>query len=163
MSPNKYVPHVIILPEDDANYQLANGFRLHEAIAQGCIQVLPVAGGWPRVKSLLNDEHLAGLRNYHLRHLVLLVDFDGDKQRYGQIIQDFPSDLMPRLFVIGIWTEPEDLQRQQLGNNEAVGRQLARECRENRRELWNHELLAHNAAELDRMNGILRPILFPAN
>jgi hypothetical protein len=30
MSVNKYHPHVLVLPEDDANRQLANGFLLDQ-------------------------------------------------------------------------------------------------------------------------------------
>jgi len=26
MSPNQYQPHILVLPEDDANRQIANGF-----------------------------------------------------------------------------------------------------------------------------------------
>ena len=77
MSVNRYRPHIMILPEDDANRQLANGFVSHAFIAPRSVQVLPS------------------------------------------------------------------------------------ECYENRRELWKHELLQHNAGELERMTLALRPILFP--
>jgi hypothetical protein len=32
MSANKYKPHVVVLPEDDANRQLANGFLTHPVV-----------------------------------------------------------------------------------------------------------------------------------
>lgn len=32
---NKHKPHVIVLPEDDANRQIANGFLLDPSIKQG--------------------------------------------------------------------------------------------------------------------------------
>jgi hypothetical protein len=31
MSVNKYLPHVLVLPEDDANRQMANGFFLDQS------------------------------------------------------------------------------------------------------------------------------------
>lgn len=46
MSVNRHLPHVLVLPEDDANRQIANGFLLHHAIGNRKIQVLEEAGGW---------------------------------------------------------------------------------------------------------------------
>ncbi len=50
MSPNKYAPHVLVLPEDDANNDIANGFLRHDALDLRAIQVLPCAGGWGKVR-----------------------------------------------------------------------------------------------------------------
>ena len=49
MSVNKYMPHVLVLPEDDANRQLANGFQLDESLATRKMQILEEAGGWQEV------------------------------------------------------------------------------------------------------------------
>ena len=47
---NKDHLHVIVLPEDHANLQLANGFHKEVAYTrERQMQVLPVAGGWMRV------------------------------------------------------------------------------------------------------------------
>ena len=46
MSVNRYKPHLLILPEDGANRQIANGFILHPSIAARHVQVLGEAGGW---------------------------------------------------------------------------------------------------------------------
>jgi hypothetical protein len=43
MSVNKYLPHVLVLPEDDANRQLATGFEI-EVKHTRRIQVLVEAG-----------------------------------------------------------------------------------------------------------------------
>ena len=40
MSVNKYLPHVLVLPEDDANRQLANGFLLDPNLLDRRIQLL---------------------------------------------------------------------------------------------------------------------------
>ena len=45
MSVNRHQPHVLVLPEDDANRQLANGFRLDQYLLNWKIQVLR-GGGW---------------------------------------------------------------------------------------------------------------------
>ena len=52
MSVNRYLPHVLALPEDDANRQLANGFLLDQYVSTHKIQVLPEVGGWTQVLEL---------------------------------------------------------------------------------------------------------------
>jgi hypothetical protein len=42
---NKYQPHVIVLPEDDANRQIGNGFLQVPSLQARRIQILPEAGG----------------------------------------------------------------------------------------------------------------------
>ena len=39
---NRYKPHVLVVPEDDANRQLANGFLQNPALNLRAIQVLPL-------------------------------------------------------------------------------------------------------------------------
>ncbi len=59
MSVDKYQPHVYVLPEDDANRQLANGFLLRvDPTRQRQMQVLPVAGGWQNVLNLFISDHV---------------------------------------------------------------------------------------------------------
>lgn len=48
MSVNVYQQHVLVLPEDDANRQIVNGFLLEPSLNERVIQVLPIAGGWAR-------------------------------------------------------------------------------------------------------------------
>jgi hypothetical protein len=60
MAVNKYQPHVMVLPEDDANSRLAIGFQLQLDSAQlRQLDLLPVAGGWMEVldlfESVLNE------------------------------------------------------------------------------------------------------------
>jgi hypothetical protein len=43
---------------------------------------------------------------------------------------------------------------------ERIGKTLAKECSDGTRTIWEHELLAHNRAELARMLPYVRPILF---
>ena len=49
MSGNKYRPHICVLPEDDANRQIANGFLTNFNVAMKSINILPIANGWRRV------------------------------------------------------------------------------------------------------------------
>jgi len=160
MSINKYRPHVLVLPEDDADRQLANGFALHFGVDTRSIQVLPIAGGWEKVVERFYTEHSTKMQHNMLVHAVLLLDFDGRSERFQQVHTAIPGDLRDRVFVIGLWTEPEDLFAEGLPTKEELGEALASECFQNRRELWNHRLLMHNSQELIRMNDVLRPILF---
>ena len=71
----KYGPHIWILPEDDADNDIVNGFLTYTAISQ-CIKVLPVAGGWSKVRKYFMENHINAMRRYAHRYMVLLVDFD---------------------------------------------------------------------------------------
>jgi hypothetical protein len=65
-----------------------------------------------------------------------------------------------------VWVLPEDDANPErlktaLGMTyEQIGKTLARECNDGTRTHWEHELLAHNRAELERMGPLVRPILF---
>jgi len=62
MSVNHYLPHVLVLPEDDANRQIANGFQLDISSRQ--IQVLPEAGGWIRVLECFTEDHIGAMDRF---------------------------------------------------------------------------------------------------
>ena len=62
MSVNKHLPHILVLPEDDANRQLANGFLLQvDPTRMRQMQVLPVAGGWTAVLDQFLSDEVAAL------------------------------------------------------------------------------------------------------
>jgi len=48
MRVNKFVEHILVLPEDDANRQIVNGFILNLSVNATAIQVLPIANGWKK-------------------------------------------------------------------------------------------------------------------
>ncbi len=160
MSVNRYKPHVFVLPEDRANSQLANGFLLDPTVSTQ-IQVLEEAGGWmPVLERFITDE-VAGMERYHYRFMVLLIDFDGEEERLNNAKARIPQHLTERVFILGTLTEPEDLKSAGLGSYETIGSALAQDCREGTDKTWSHELLRHNASELDRLHEQVRPILFP--
>ena len=155
---NRYKPHVLVLPEDDANSQLANGFLLHPNLSAQ-VQVLPVAGGWLKVLDCFESDHVDAMAKFPNRTMVLLIDFDGQRGRLDRAKAVIPGNLKDRVFVLGVWTEPEAL-RASLGSYEKIGRAIAEDCREETAATWNHELLRHNASEIERMRQKVRPILF---
>jgi hypothetical protein len=161
MAANKYQPHVIVLPEDDANRQILNGFQLElprENFRQ--FQVEPTAGGWNAVMDSFESSHISSMREYPDRRMVLVIDFDDDfESRLINARGRIPVDLQDRVFVLGARNEPEDL-RAGAGSFEEIGRQLALDCKENTEILWGGELLKHNANELARLSALFREIFF---
>lgn len=159
MSVNRYQPHVLVLPEDDANRQLANGFILDQSLSTRKIQVLEPAGGWNEVLDRFKSDHVNAMDRYDKRFTVLLIDFDGQAGRLNNAQAIIPDRLKDRVFILGTWSEPEAL-RQDLGSYEAIGLAMAKDCREETDTIWGHKLLLHNASELNRLRECVRPILF---
>ncbi len=160
MSVNKYQAHVLVLPEDDADRQLANGFVLDlDPSVLTRIQVLPEVGGWIEVLNRFNADHVADMGKYIERYMVLLFDFDGHKDRVIDAKDRIPENLKDRVFILGALSEPEDLRS--LGTYETIGRRIAKDCREDSDAIWTHDLLLHNAGEISRLRERVRPILFP--
>ena len=91
--------------------------------------------------------------------MVLLIDFDARGDRLNQVKNVIPDHLADRVFVLGVWTKPEDLRRV-LGSYETIGQAMARDCREDTQATWGHGLLQHNAGEIGRLRERVRPILF---
>jgi hypothetical protein len=159
MSVNNYRPHVLVLPEDRANADIANGFLLNPSLDERSIQVLPYARGWLTV-----IEKFKGIaptmRQYLDRRVVLLIDFDGDADRLDYVMGEIPDDLRNRVFVLGVFSEPEKLKSSLGQNFEGIGETLAMNCSDNIDELWLHELLKHNQSEVARLTSSVKPFLF---
>ena len=160
MSVNKYRPHVYVLPEDDADRQLANGFRLGDLSNFGQMQVLNEAGGWQEVMKCFNDDHVHEMERYANRFMVLLIDFDEQPNRLNTVQAQIPEGLKERVFVLGVWSQPEKLKPDYGPDYEKIGSALAKDCRDNTDVTWAHNLLSHNAGELERLRLHVRPILF---
>ncbi len=160
MSVNKYLPHILVLPEDKADSEIANGFLLHPHLNDRSIQVLPYVGGWEVVVERFTKNFIPTMRQYPHRRMVLLIDFDTKDDRFEYVSQQIPSDLKDRVFVLGILDEPEALKKS-LGNSfESIGETLAANCADNTHGLWDHDLLRHNRPELERMISSVKPFLF---
>ncbi|HZF41291.1 MAG TPA: hypothetical protein VE715_20880 [Blastocatellia bacterium] len=161
MGVNRYLPYVFVLPEDEKNRQLANGFWLElDMVRQRQMQVLQVAGGWPNVVELFKVKHIDEMKRYLEQRMVLLIDFDDRENRFDTVLASVPNDLRDKVFILGAHGEPEGLQRAGLGFPETIGSKMAKDCREDTDEIWGHDLLRHNASELDRLREHVHPILF---
>lgn len=162
MSINKYEQHILVLPEDDANRQIANGFLLDQNLNRRAIQILPPSGGWKKVLDSFRDNHVSAMRKYSERKMLLLIDFDQDESRLAHMKENIPHDLVNRVFVIGAHSNPENLKRDiaNLNTFEDIGKALARDCVNETDNIWGHALLKHNVNELDLMVQFVRPFLF---
>jgi hypothetical protein len=156
---NNGKPHVHVLPEDDANARIATGLQLELGKQWRQMNVLPVADGWTKVLEQFERIHVPALYSNPQRFIILLIDFDGHVDRINVARARIPQDLADRAFVLGVLTEPEDLKRT-LGSYEAIGRKMARDCNEGTIGVWDHDLLRHNAPEIERLQARIRPILF---
>ncbi len=161
MAVNKYEQHVWVVPEDDANRQIANGFNLHPALADTRFHVGKYPGGWLKVLAEFEQSHAVALRKFTLRHLVLLIDFDGKvEERAFKFKSAIPSDVADRVYVLGARDDPESLRTNTGLKFEGIGKALAGECASREPMLWSHELLKHNEQELKRLMDAVRPFLF---
>ncbi len=160
---NKYESHVYVIPEDDRDRQIAEGFRLHHEVDARRIQVMPLAGGWPNVLKTFQDEYIQTLQNYPKAHVVMLIDFDGQiEKRRAKFEQAIPDDLKVRVFVVGSRDEPETLKRALTIGFEEIGKTLANDCAADSAIHWDHEQLHHNDGERQRLVQTVKPFLFNA-
>ena len=152
----------MVLPEDDANRQIANGF--HQQITWTRLrqmQVLPVAGGWKRVLTEFQSAHVPAMNRCGNRYMILLIDFDGRVERLQEAKAEIPAELTDRVFILGTLSNPENL-RAELGAYEQIGAAMASDCRDGTDIVWGHALLHHNESELHRLRDPICEILFPS-
>ncbi|MDX1983270.1 MAG: hypothetical protein SFV51_23570 [Bryobacteraceae bacterium] len=136
MSVNREQPHVLVLPEDDANRKIANGFPLHPNLSTRRLQVLEEAGGWMKTLEKFERVHAGEMDRYPNRFMVLLIDFDRDANRRESARRWIPGRLADRVFVLGSLTDPEALKRD-LGSYEPIGRALADDCHVGTDTTWS--------------------------
>src|SRR5437588_1484684 len=104
MAVNKDQPHIIVLPEDDANRQIALGFQLELSPFERALQVLRPSGGWAKVRDEFTKSHIAAMAKYPLRFMILLVDCDGKIDRLHNLRKTIPTSISGRVFLLGVLT-----------------------------------------------------------
>ena len=174
---NIYKPHLVIIPEDDNYRQIANGFLKNSSLDHRVIQVAPLANGGDKAEDLFVKNYASKIqKNPENTRVCLLIDFDETKTRQAkdrvnkvkQKLENAQYDIdeinaiMERVFVLGVLSESENLKKalKYQKTFEKIGETLATDCDEKIYELWGHELLQHNASELNRMVSSVRPFLF---
>lgn len=161
MSVNTYQPHLLILPEDEADRQIANGFILDDRIWPRRVQVLKESGGWrPAVRKYKKNIE-SGAIQFRETRIVLLIDFDTHfDSRMQEISDEIDGRVRDRFFVVGTIDEPEALKSALGLGFEQIGQTLAKECAEGTCQLWEHDMLSHNREERDRLFKEVKPFLF---
>jgi hypothetical protein len=158
MACNIFQPHILVIPEDDANKDIANGFHLTiDPQRQRQLQIMSPSGGWRKVVDQFSEEYLPTLAKYPLRNVILMIDFDGRDDRFEEIRKAIPDEVTYRVFIIGAWHEPEKVG---LGFPERVGELLAKDCNEGSSVTWGHETFRHNLPELSRIREKVCEIVF---
>ena len=158
---NRERPHLLVMPEDDDNRQIVNGFLIEASVNKRSLQVLPLAKGWDKAFDSVKEEYSTQMRKYPECRIVLLIDFDHDTGRLEKNKHRIPADLSDRVFVIGVLSrKPKDLCKEIGMNLEKVGEELAKNCADNIPGLWDHGLLRHNKPELERMISSVKSFLF---
>jgi hypothetical protein len=157
---NKYVAHVYVILEDDADRQIAVGFVGHHHVKHPRIQVMPVAGGWTHVLSTIRDEYIQKLRSNFKAHVVMLIDFDGAvEDRRKAFETEISLEIQPRVFVVGSKHTPESLRSAFNKSFERIGESLADDCVAGTSAFWEHEQLIHNNVERERLIQAVGPFL----
>ncbi len=162
MSVNRYQPHVVIIPEDRADEQIANGFTKHDQVTLKQVQVMPYADGWPGVLNKFTTKYISYLRSYKDAYIVLLIDFDTKYESQRRRFDDaVPDNLKDRVFVVGVKEDPERLAQVMGKSLEEIGLDLADDCYKGTDVVWSHDHLKHNEPDLAKMIQSIKSILFP--
>lgn len=159
---NREQPHIVILPEDDANRQIANGFLTHLNVKYRSVRILPLAGGCKKTADKFEKELIPLMMQYREMTVILLIDGDqkqSEANNYSYAVAKVPNNLKNRVFILGVFSEPEELKKE-IGSYEIIGEKLADDCYDNTDTLWGHSLLVHNKSELERMAFVIKPIIF---
>ena len=158
---NKNKPHLYVIPEDDRDRQLADGFVLHDRVDTRRVQVMPPAGGWSYVLKTFQREYVKMLRGNPQAHVVMIIDFDGDfENRRKEFDQAVPDEIKARVFVVGPKHTPELLKSKLNRDYEQIGTALADDCDAGETALWEHEELNHNDPDRQRLIQTVKPFLF---
>ena len=158
---NKHAKQLVVVPEDDANRDIANGFvGVMSPLKHRNVFIARPARGWARAAAAWSA---LKLDVYARRHVVLLVDFDGQHPaRHEEIVASIPTQFRDRVFVLGAEITPEKLKHRQ--SLESVGAELGRACASATSSAassrWMQQGLAHNAAELTRLCTAVGTLLF---
>lgn len=167
MGVNNYQPHLLILSEDDAYKDMANGFFTHFAIISSGVHIAKPAGGKAKLLDFFLQTHVTAVRKYQQRHVLLLLDLDGDLGCRPNIVKQIPTDIHERVFFLCSLNEAENIKKD-LGSGkfEAIGEKLAEVCYTDAYahaqpgNPWLCPQLEHNRDEVERLARAVRPFLF---
>lgn len=165
---NKFIPHLKILCEDQATYDLANGFYLGYLNKLGNISSYlhlerRYLGGWPKFENTLRDDLLDELSKNQYVNYLFIMDFDGiERENRLYSINKFirENNIQDRVFILGCKKEPQDLKNiaidfiKRAGDKftmQNLGKALFSDCDEKQYKLWGSDHLQHNFREISHL------------
>ena len=171
---NNYLPHLLVLPEDEHNREFVLGFIEHHRINSRAVDLRPVAKGWQEAFKGFEENIAPTMQRFKERRVLIVIDFDlnfPDRLQHAKATY-IDQSIQDRVFVIGCSDEPKDLLAE-LANvghktsRKQVGADLAAECvgappngPGGGPVSWSHAMLAHNRPELDRLRTSVGKLLF---
>lgn len=161
---NKYKDHLIIVAEDEALHAVVNGFLLNNSINTNTCKLMPYSRGWTKVEDQTSG-YSRDLEKTPCRRVLFVIDFDKNGKRLNRFKCKFPQELHDRMFVIGPWSNVENLKTC-LGSQscENVGRTLSEACPINSKKTgaWSCKELSHITSEAQRLCENVKNFLFKA-
>ena len=147
---NKFIPHLLVLCEDQATHDIAVGFN---DMVTGEMEVRKPLRGWPHVLQEFKDVYIPWLRAHQNCHLALFIDFDNTFATRLKLFQgDIPQDVADRVFVFGALDEAESVKKESGLKLSNIGMHLADECIQNSSILWGSNQVRHNEPERQRLH-----------
>jgi len=109
---NRYRDRLLVLPEDRANEEIANGFiqnlNVNERhVNERHVNVERIAGGWVKVVEKFNQDLVPVMDEYKKTWVVLLIDFDRDRGRLSWVKNRIPEDLKLDVQVLSYGSIPK--------------------------------------------------------
>lgn len=160
MAVNKHIPHLYVIPEDDANRQMAVGFEKDYRVRGNAFQVVAPAGGWRKAIDKLKTQYFELLELNVKSHVLVLIDCEGDADRISNAMAEVPIQIKDRVFIIGTLSEPEVLKASLKTPIEKIGEMVVEDCFDSTHKIWMHDQLKHNAPEVSRLKTTLFKIVF---
>ena len=161
MSPNLHKPHLLVIAEDEANRSIVNGFATQLEANPRQFYIETVSRGWTKGRDRLLELCDRYLKIHTGAHALLIIDFDQQADRASEIKDRLPSEVRDRVFIIGVFSEPEALKRSTKKKGEEIGQLVAAGCKAKNSDIWEQEpLLIHNLEEIQRLSQAVRDLFF---
>lgn len=151
----------MIVPEDQKNNDLINGFINGSRFDVRQIQVMPIAGGWSKAADSVETLNLAERAN---RHVLLVIDFDDNLEKRRKEIDKRLTKFLDeaqrkRVYLLDTRNIPEDFRSALHMSAEQVGAKLSLECEDPQSHFWQGALFEHNFDERTRLIAEVLPLL----
>lgn len=150
---NRNCDGIIVIAEDQRLRAVAVGFFSNNLDMSQNIYIDKYQKGWPKVKDRIPKCN-ATLKQYPKLRIVLIIDFDGKKNRYDYFMKDVDQDVKDRLFILGPLHNVEQLKKCcNAPTFEQLGHLLREDClnKDSAFNIWNCPELSDFKEEIKRI------------